>query len=149
LASSSATTSHAAPLAAVSANPNFPGAPTRVTFAKIREPLEVPDLLDLQIQSFEWLVGNEAWFQRRIDAGDENPMGGLEEVLAEISPIEDFSGSMSLSFSDHRFEPTKYSVEECKDKDMTYAAPLFVTAEFTNNTTARSRARPSSWVTSR
>ena len=109
--------------AAVSANPSFPGAPTRVTFAKIREPLEVPDLLALQIQSFEWLVGNEAWFQRRVDAGDENPMGGLEEILAEISPIEDFSGSMSLSFSDPRFDEVKASVEECKDKDMTYARP--------------------------
>jgi len=141
LASSSATTSHAAPLAAVSANPNFPGAPTRVTFAKIREPLEVPDLLDLQIQSFEWLVGNEAWFQRRIDAGDENPMGGLEEVLAEISPIEDFSGSMSLSFSDPRFDEVKASVEECRDKDMTYGAPLFVTAEFTNNTTGEIKSQ--------
>ncbi|WP_214402150.1 DNA-directed RNA polymerase subunit beta [Pseudonocardia lacus] len=141
MASSSATTSPTAPLAAVSANPNFPGAPTRVTFAKIREPLEVPDLLDLQIQSFEWLVGNEAWFQRRIDAGDENPMGGLEEVLAEISPIEDFSGSMSLSFSDPRFDEVKASVEECRDKDMTYGAPLFVTAEFTNNTTGEIKSQ--------
>ena len=141
MASSSATTSAAAPIAAVSANPNFPGAPTRVTFAKIREPLEVPDLLDLQIQSFEWLVGNEAWFQRRIDAGDENPVGGLEEVLAEISPIEDFSGSMSLSFSDPRFDEVKASVEECRDKDMTYGAPLFVTAEFTNNTTGEIKSQ--------
>ncbi|MCO1654993.1 DNA-directed RNA polymerase subunit beta [Pseudonocardia humida] len=141
MASSSATTSPTAALAAVSANPNFPGAPTRVTFAKIREPLEVPDLLDLQIQSFEWLVGNEAWFQRRIDAGDENPMGGLEEVLAEISPIEDFSGSMSLSFSDPRFDEVKASVEECRDKDMTYGAPLFVTAEFTNNTTGEIKSQ--------
>ena len=88
MASSSSTISPAA----ISANPSFPGAPNRVTFAKIREPLEVPDLLDLQIQSFEWLIGHEAWFQRRIDAGDENPMGGLEEILTEISPIEDFSG---------------------------------------------------------
>ncbi|WP_433289838.1 DNA-directed RNA polymerase subunit beta [Pseudonocardia sp. CA-142604] len=127
--------------AAVSANPSFPGAPTRVTFAKIREPLEVPDLLDLQIQSFEWLVGNEAWFQRRIDAGDENPMGGLEEILTEISPIEDFSGSMSLSFSDPRFDEVKASVEECRDKDMTYGAPLFVTAEFTNNTTGEIKSQ--------
>ena len=129
------------PATAASANPNFPGAPTRVSFAKIREPLEVPDLLDLQIQSFEWLVGNEAWFQRRIDAGDENPMGGLEEILTEISPIEDFSGSMSLSFSDPRFDEVKASVEECREKDMTYGAPLFVTAEFTNNTTGEIKSQ--------
>ncbi|MGI5127347.1 DNA-directed RNA polymerase subunit beta [Pseudonocardia sp. CA-107938] len=129
------------PATSVSANPSFPGAPTRVTFAKIREPLEVPDLLDLQTQSFEWLVGSEDWFQRRIDAGDENPVGGLEEILAEISPIEDFSGSMSLSFSDPRFDEVKASVEECRDKDMTYAAPLFVTAEFTNNTTGEIKSQ--------
>ena len=137
MASSSATISPAA----VSANPSFPGAPTRVTFAKIREPLEVPDLLDLQIQSFEWLIGHEAWFQRRIEAGDENPMGGLEEILTEISPIEDFSGSMSLSFSDPRFDEVKASVEECREKDMTYGAPLFVTAEFTNNTTGEIKSQ--------
>ena len=142
MASSRATSPLATPApAAVSANPSFPGAPTRVTFAKIREPLEVPDLLDLQIQSFEWLVGNEAWFQRRIDAGDAEPVGGLEEILTEISPIEDFSGSMSLSFSDPRFDEVKASVEECRDKDMTYAAPLFVTAEFTNNTTGEIKSQ--------
>ncbi|MDQ4116129.1 MAG: DNA-directed RNA polymerase subunit beta [Actinomycetota bacterium] len=124
-----------------SANPNYPGAPTRVSFAKIAEPLEVPDLLDLQIQSYEWLVGSEAWFQRRIDAGDEMPVSGLEEILTEISPIEDFSGSMSLSFSDPRFDEVKATVEECRDKDMTYGAPLFVTAEFTNNTTGEIKSQ--------
>jgi DNA-directed RNA polymerase subunit beta len=141
LAVSRATVTTANPGSAVSANPSFPGAPTRVSFAKIREPLEVPDLLDLQIQSFEWLVGSESWFQRRIDAGDENPVGGLEEILTEISPIEDFSGSMSLSFSDPRFDEVKASVEECRDKDMTYGAPLFVTAEFTNNTTGEIKSQ--------
>ncbi|MFC7341687.1 DNA-directed RNA polymerase subunit beta [Saccharopolyspora griseoalba] len=129
----------------VSAASNYtsgiPGAPTRVSFANIREPLNVPNLLDLQIQSFEWLVGNEAWFQRRVDSGEESPVGGLEEVLSEISPIEDFSGSMSLSFSDPRFDEVKASVDECKDKDMTYAAPLFVTAEFINNTTGEIKSQ--------
>jgi DNA-directed RNA polymerase subunit beta len=139
LAVSRATATTATPPA--TANPNFPGAPTRVSFAKIREPLEVPDLLNLQIQSFEWLVGDEAWFQRRIDAGEELPVGGLEEILAEISPIEDFQGTMSLSFSDPRFDEVKAPVEECRDKDMTYAAPLFVTAEFTNNSTGEIKSQ--------
>ncbi len=119
---------------------------SRISFAKIREPLEVPDLLGLQTSSFDWLVGNEAWetrVQEAVDAGrdDVSTTSGLEEIFEEISPIEDFSGSMSLSFRDHRFEPTKYSVEECKDKDMTYAAPLFVTAEFTNNTTGEIKSQ--------
>ncbi|HJT04749.1 MAG TPA: DNA-directed RNA polymerase subunit beta [Pseudonocardiaceae bacterium] len=121
--------------------PRLPGAPIRPSFAKIREPLQVPDLLDLQLQSFEWLIGAEEWYQRRIDAGDEDPIGGLAEVLEEISPIEDFSGSMSLSFSDPRFDDVKASVEECRDKDMTYAAPLFVTAEFTNNNTGEIKSQ--------
>ncbi|MDQ4093700.1 MAG: DNA-directed RNA polymerase subunit beta [Actinomycetota bacterium] len=121
--------------------PRLPGAPARPSFAKIREPLEVPDLLDLQLQSFEWLVGADEWFQRRIEAGDDEPIGGLAEVLEEISPIEDFSGSMALSFSDPRFDEVKASVEECKDKDMTYAAPLFVTAEFTNNNTGEIKSQ--------
>jgi len=103
--------------------------------------LDVPNLLDLQIQSFQWLIGDETWFQRRVDAGEENPVSGLEEVLNEISPIEDFSGSMSLSFSDPRFDEVKASVDECKDKDMTYSAPLFVTAEFTNHSTGEIKSQ--------
>ncbi|AGM03227.1 DNA-directed RNA polymerase subunit beta [Amycolatopsis keratiniphila] len=95
----------------------------------------------MQIRSFEWFTGDEAWFERRVEEGEENPVGGLEEVLNEISPIEDFSGSMSLSFSDPRFDEVKASVEECKDKDMTYAAPLFVTAEFVNNNTGEIKSQ--------
>jgi DNA-directed RNA polymerase subunit beta len=95
----------------------------------------------VQIRSFEWFTGDEAWFERRVEEGEENPVGGLEEVLNEISPIEDFSGSMSLSFSDPRFDEVKASVEECKDKDMTYAAPLFVTAEFVNNNTGEIKSQ--------
>jgi DNA-directed RNA polymerase subunit beta len=66
---------------------------------------------------------------------------GLEEIFEEISPIEDFSGSMSLSFRDHRFEPPKYSIDECKERDMTYSAPLFVTAEFMNTTTGEIKSQ--------
>ncbi|MQA60391.1 MAG: DNA-directed RNA polymerase subunit beta [Actinophytocola sp.] len=119
----------------------IPGAPQRVSFAKIHEPLNLPDLLDVQIKSFEWFTGDEAWFERRVNEGDDDPVGGLAEVLNEISPIEDFSGSMSLSFADPRFDEVKASVEECKDKDMTYAAPLFVTAEFVNNNTGEIKSQ--------
>ncbi|WP_040750977.1 DNA-directed RNA polymerase subunit beta [Nocardia transvalensis] len=119
----------------------IPGAPKRVSFAKIREPLEVPGLLDLQTESFAWLIGSPDWRERASARGDVSPVGGLEEVLEELSPIEDFSGSMSLSFSDPRFEEVKASIEECKDKDMTYAAPLFVTAEFINNNTGEIKSQ--------
>ncbi|GGV10443.1 DNA-directed RNA polymerase subunit beta [Actinomadura cremea] len=120
--------------------------PNRVSFARIKEPLEVPDLLALQTDSVDWLLGNERW-KARVEAAQKAEsksvptQSGLEEIFEEISPIEDFSGTMSLSFRDHRFEPPKYSVEECKDKDMTYSAPMFVTAEFINNTTGEIKSQ--------
>ena len=123
-----------------SSNP-VPGAPRRISFAKLREPLEVPGLLDVQTDSFKWLIGADEWRAKAKAVGDPNPVGGLEEVLAELSPIEDFSGSMSLSFSDPRFDEVKAPVDECKDKDMTYAAPLFVTAEFINNNTGEIKSQ--------
>jgi DNA-directed RNA polymerase subunit beta len=118
----------------------------RVSFAKIYEPLEVPDLLGLQVESFDWLLGNDAWKARveaALEAGrsDVPATSGLEEIFEEISPIEDFGQSMSLSFSNHRFEPPKYTAEECKEKDFTYAAPLFVTAEFVNYTTGEIKSQ--------
>ena len=121
-------------------------APTRISFAKIREPQEVPNLLALQTESFDWLLGNDAWRARlgkneRPDRGEIPKTSGLEEIFEEISPIEDFQGSMSLSFRDHRFEPPKYSIAECKERDITYAAPLFVTAEFTNNVTGEIKSQ--------
>src|SRR3954466_9452826 len=112
----------------------------RLSFAKIHEPLEVPDLLGLQTESFDWLLGNERWQGRvakalEVGRQDVPETAGLEEIFEEISPIEDFGGSMSLSFREHRFEPAKYTAEECKEKDFTYSAPLYVSAEFTNNDT--------------
>ncbi len=122
-------------------NSSVPGAPNRISFAKLREPLEVPGLLDVQTDSFEWLIGSERWRANASGRGLASPVGGLEEVLTELSPIEDFSGSMSLSFSDPRFDEVKAPVDECKDKDMTYAAPLFVTAEFINNNTGEIKSQ--------
>jgi DNA-directed RNA polymerase subunit beta len=127
---------------AISSYPSsVPGAPNRISFAKLREPLEVPGLLDVQTESFEWLIGADRWREKAIERGDVTPVGGLEEVLAELSPIADFSDSMSLSFSDPRFDEVKAPVDECKDKDMTYAAPLFVTAEFINNNTGEIKSQ--------
>ncbi|BDZ41211.1 DNA-directed RNA polymerase subunit beta [Paraoerskovia sediminicola] len=118
----------------------------RVSFAKIHEPLEVPDLLGLQTESFDWLLGSDPWRARVAAANasgrqDVPTTSGLEEIFAELSPIEDFGQTMSLSFADHRFEPEKYSAEECKEKDFTYAAPLFVTAEFVNYTTGEIKSQ--------
>ncbi len=118
---------------------NVSSAPRRISFAKISEPLEVPKLLSLQTSSFDWLVGNERWdaeVQKRADAGEDvSPKSGLQEIFEEISPIEDFSGTMSLSFENPVFYDPKNTVDECKEKDFTYSAPLYVSAEFTNNET--------------
>ncbi|HWJ65733.1 MAG TPA: DNA-directed RNA polymerase subunit beta, partial [Nocardioides sp.] len=112
---------------------------SRISFAKIQEPLELPQLLSLQTDSFDWLIGNEAHKARieaRIAAGvDATFKSGLEEIFEEISPIEDFSETMSLSFENPVFYDPKYTVDECKEKDLTYSAPLYVSAEFTNNET--------------
>ena len=129
-----------------SKNTNVVSPSGRISFAKIHEPLEVPNLLDLQVESFDWLVGNDAWRARVAAAQaegrtDVNTKSGLEEIFEEISPIEDLSQTMSLSFRDNRFEDPKHSVEECKDRDVTYAAPLFVTAEFMNNDTGEIKSQ--------
>ena len=111
----------------------------RISFAKISEPLELPQLLSLQTDSFDWLVGNDAWtaeVARRREVGEDvSEKSGLQEIFEEISPIEDFSETMSLSFEDPVFYDPKYTVDECKEKDFTYSAPLYVSAEFTNNET--------------
>ncbi len=89
----------------------------RLSFARIREalPIQQLDLVAIQRDSFDWLLAE-----------------GLQEIFDELSPIEDSQGKMSLSFMHHRFEEPKYSEEECKEKDYTFAKPLFVTAEFLN-----------------
>ena len=121
------------------AAPASTGNSRRISFAKIAEPLEVPQLLSLQTDSFDWLIGNDAWNavveQRRERGEDVSEKSGLQEIFEEISPIEDFSETMSLSFENPVFYDPKYTVDECKEKDFTYSAPLYVSAEFTNNDT--------------
>ncbi len=95
----------------------------RVSFANIDEALPLPDLISIQRDSFQWFLEK-----------------GLVETFNDISPIEDFTGQLSLELefdpSDPDLRPIpKFSVEECKEKDMTYAAPVFVRARFLNATT--------------
>jgi DNA-directed RNA polymerase subunit beta len=121
-------------------------APRRISFAKIREPLEVPNLLALQIESIDWLLGTDVWRARLAQAavtsrGELPTQSGLEEIFEEISPIEDFQGTMSLSFRNHYLEPPKNTIEQCKERDVTYSRPLFVTAEFTNNITGEIKSQ--------
>jgi len=120
-------------------SPTRNDAPPRISFAKIAETLAVPQLLALQTDSFDWLVGNERWqgrvAERQAAGEDVSTKTGLQEIFEEISPIEDFSETMSLSFENPVFYDPKYTEEECKEKDFTYSAPLYVSAEFTNGET--------------
>ena len=108
--------------------------------------MQAPNLLALQTESFDWLVGNEKW-RARVDAANAERPGslpetsGLEEIFDEISPIEDFGETMALSFHDHRFEEPKYTAEECQEKDLTYSAPLYVVADFENFSTGEIKSQ--------
>ncbi|MBW3667481.1 MAG: DNA-directed RNA polymerase subunit beta, partial [Actinobacteria bacterium] len=90
----------------------------RFSFGKIPEVLPLPDLLAVQHESFEWFL-------------DE----GLREIFEEISPIEDFTGSLALELTDHRFGEPQMSLEEARERDANYARPMFVTARFMNRGT--------------
>jgi len=95
------------------------GNKTRMSFAKIDEVLEMPDLIEVQKKSYKWFLEE-----------------GLREVFREISPIESFTGNLALEFVDYRLENNpKYSVEECKDRDTTYAVPMKVKVRLTNRET--------------
>ncbi|HEV7567367.1 MAG TPA: DNA-directed RNA polymerase subunit beta [Microbacteriaceae bacterium] len=113
---------------------------SRLSFAKITDTLTVPDLLALQTESFDWLVGNDAWKARVVEAEAQGRQDlpshtGLEEIFEEISPIEDLGETMQLSFTNPFLEEKKYSIDECKEKGKTYSAPLYVEAEFMNHLT--------------
>jgi DNA-directed RNA polymerase subunit beta len=90
----------------------------RVSFAKLDEVLPLPDLVSIQRDSFDTLLNQ-----------------GIKEILSEVSPIEDFTEQFQLYFGNHEFRAPKLSEEECKDKDMTFARPLFVEATFVNKVT--------------
>ncbi|MBX3067853.1 MAG: DNA-directed RNA polymerase subunit beta [Cryobacterium sp.] len=112
----------------------------RLSFAKITDTLTVPDLLSLQTESFDWLVGSSQWTERLEKAKasgrvDLPAHSGLEEIFEEISPIEDLGATMQLSFTNPFLEERKYSIDECKEKGKTYSAPLYVEAEFMNHNT--------------
>ncbi|MEK0306978.1 DNA-directed RNA polymerase subunit beta [Bifidobacterium favimelis] len=118
----------------------------RVNFGSIREPIEVPYLLGVQTDSFDWLIGNDRWKQRveddRVNGTHTVPtVSGLDEVFQEISPIENFAQTMSLTFSDPYFEEPRHTVQECKEKDYTYSAPLYVNAEFENGETGEIKSQ--------
>ena len=88
-------------------------------FSKIDEVLEMPNLIDMQKSSYEWFIKE-----------------GLREVFCDVSPITDYAGNLILEFTDYRIdEQPKYSIEECKERDTNYAAPLRVQVRLINQET--------------
>ena len=96
------------------------GKNTRMSYANKQEVLEMPNLIGVQVDSYKWFLEE-----------------GLEEAFKDISPITDFTGKLSLEFVDYRLfeEDKKYTIEECKERDATYSAPLKVNVRLINNET--------------
>jgi len=100
------------------AYPEKVGAGGRYSFGKLGEILELPNLIEVQRNSYDWFLKE-----------------GLREVFRDISPIQDFTGNLVLEFLDYTLGEPKYSVEECKERDVTYAAPLRVKVRLINKET--------------
>ena len=95
------------------------GKTTRMSFAKINEVLDMPNLIEIQKNSYQWFLEE-----------------GLKDVFNDTTTITDYTGNLSLEFLDYRLDDTpKYTVEECKERDVTYAAPLRVRARLVNKET--------------
>ena len=103
----------------VNVKPKQLGKNVRMSFGKINEALEIPNLIEVQKNSYQWLK-NE----------------GLKEVFRDVSAITDYNGNLVLNFVDYKIDDTpKYTIAECKERDVTYAAPLRVTATLWNKET--------------
>ncbi len=106
--------------------PTMLGKTERMSFAKIGDTLEMPNLIEVQKKSYKWFLEE-----------------GLREVLRDVSPITDYSGNLVIEFIDYTIDPTpKYPEEECKERDTNYAAPLRVTVRLTNKATGEVKESP-------
>ena len=102
-------------------------AATRRSFSRLKNPLELPHLIDIQRKSFAELV----------DPKD----GLLRATIDDISPTEDYTGNLAIVFGDFEFDDPPNTVEECREKDMTYSRPLNVKVAFQNRETGEIRER--------
>jgi DNA-directed RNA polymerase subunit beta len=94
----------------------------RTSFSRLKHVLDLPNLIDIQKASFQWFL-------------DE----GLRETIDDISPIEDYTGSLAVEFGEYRFGEPQFSIKECREKDLTYQAPLSMTVRFVNKDTGEIR----------
>ena len=99
--------------------------PHRRSFSSLENALDVPNLIDIQRRSFEWLV--------------DTAKGGLRETIDDVSPIEDYTGNLAVVFEDIHFDEPVASIPECREKDLTYSRPLTVKVAFQNRETGEIR----------
>jgi DNA-directed RNA polymerase subunit beta len=98
---------------------------TRRSFARLQKTVDVPNLIDIQRRSFQWLTDAKS--------------GGLRETIDDISPIEDYTGNLAVQFGEFTFDEPVASLAQCREKDLTYARPLTVTVAFINRETGEIR----------
>jgi DNA-directed RNA polymerase subunit beta len=96
--------------------------PARKSFSRLKHVLDLPNLIDIQKASFGWFM-------------DE----GLQETIDDISPIEDYTGTLAVEFGDYEFGEPPVSIKECREKDLTYQVPLSMTVRFVNKETGEIR----------
>ncbi len=94
----------------------------RTSFSRLKHVLDLPNLIDIQKASFEWFLED-----------------GLRETINDISPIEDYTGSLAVEFGAYKFGQPQFSIKECREKDLTYQAPLSMTVRFVNKDTGEIR----------
>jgi DNA-directed RNA polymerase subunit beta len=94
----------------------------RKSFSRLKHVLDLPNLIDIQRESFDWFLRE-----------------GLRETIDDISPIEDYTGSLAVEFGDYMFGLPQFSIQECREKDLTYQAPLSMTVRFVNKDTGEIR----------
>ncbi len=94
----------------------------RKSFSRLKHVLDLPNLIDIQRESFDWFLAE-----------------GLRETIDDISPIEDYTGTLAVEFGEYRFGEPQFSIQECREKDLTYQAPLSMTVRFVNKETGEIR----------
>src|ERR671938_1863836 len=94
----------------------------RHSCSRLKHVLDLPNLIDIQRESFDWFLSE-----------------GLRETIDDISPIEDYTGSLAVEFGEYEFGPPQISIQECREKDLTYQRPLSMTVRFVNKDTGEIR----------
>ena len=94
----------------------------RKSFSRLKHVLDLPNLIDIQKASFEWFMKD-----------------GLRETIDDISPIEDYTGTLAVEFAEYEFGDPQFTIQECREKDLTYQVPLSITVRFVNKETGEIR----------